>query len=84
MQLPSPLRLRCGAVQQCFQLNGVKGKIKNTGEKYNAWSIGSGYTYPLSKRTLVYGSINYGDGNKALSESSIDGYSCIFGMATSF
>lgn len=67
-----------------LQLNGVKGKIKNTGEKYNAWSIGSGYTYPLSKRTLVYGSINYGDGNKALSESSIDGYSCIFGMATSF
>ncbi len=32
-----------------LQLNGVKGKIKNTGEKYNAWSIGSGYTYPLSR-----------------------------------
>lgn len=67
-----------------LQLNGVKGKIKNTGEKYNAWSIGSGYTYPLSKRTLVYGSANYGDGKKALEDSTIDGYSVLFGMATSF
>lgn len=40
-----------------LQLNGVKGKILNDSDKYQAWSIGSGYTYPLSKRTLLYGSV---------------------------
>ena len=68
-----------------LQLNGVKGKLRIQEKSTNAWSIGSGYTYPLSKRTLVYGSINYGDlATKRSVESSIDGHSCIFGMATSF
>lgn len=67
-----------------LQLNGVKGKILNDGDKYQAWSIGSGYTYPLSKRTLVYGSVNYGQGGKALKHSNLDGFTTVFGMATTF
>ncbi|WP_300936331.1 porin, partial [Turicimonas muris] len=67
-----------------LQLNGVKGKILNDSDKYQAWSIGSGYTYPLSKRTLLYGSVNYGQGGKALKHSNLDGFTTVFGMATTF
>lgn len=67
-----------------LQLNGVKGKIKNTGAKYNAWSVGSAYTYPLSKRTLVYGGLAYGTAGKALKNSDLYGFTGVFGLATSF
>ncbi len=67
-----------------LQLNGVKGKIKDDGTKYSAWSVGSAYTYPLSKRTLLYGGVAYGNAYKALDGSDLDGYTAVVGMATSF
>lgn len=70
-----------------LQANAAKGKIEQTGDKYQLWSVGAAYTYPLSKRTLLYGSVNYGQTGKALKRdknSELYGLTTVFGMATSF
>lgn len=81
-----------------LQANGVMGKIKDNGHKYNAWSLGTAYTYPLSKRTLLYSFAGYGQTGKALKKnysgsggpngdfpnSELSGFVATAGMATTF
>ncbi|WP_217984011.1 porin [Turicimonas muris] len=53
-----------------FLLGELDGTMKdaakraNLDTKYRAWNIDAGYTYPLSKRTYVYGFAGYSDGSK--------------------
>ena len=72
------------------------GKLKNkttlqadVEDKYDVWSIGAGYTYPVSKRTLVYAGAAYGDAGKALKSRAsrdfdLSGWNATVGMAHTF
>lgn len=50
--------------------NYAHGKSNATSEKYNIWSAGTAYEYPLSSRTLVYLYGGYGKANKLLNSGS--------------
>ena len=50
--------------------NYAHGKSNSTNEKYNIWSAGTAYEYPLSNRTLVYLYGGYGKANKLLNTGS--------------
>jgi predicted porin len=67
------------------------GKLKDAGveqDKYSVWSVGAAYTYPLSKRTLVYSYAGYGQTYKALkkanADSGLSGYVVSLGLRHSF
>ena len=53
-----------------FLLGKLDGTMKDAFKsadldtKYRSWNIDAGYTYPLSKRTYVYGFAGYSDGGK--------------------
>lgn len=71
-----------------LQTQGAIGKIKDTGAKYNAFSVGAAYLYPLSKRTTVYADAAYGTTGKAFkdynSESQLSGWTGTVGMSHAF
>jgi predicted porin len=74
-----------------FALEGnyAFGKLKDSDlaqDKYSAWSVGAAYTYPLSKRTLVYSYAGYGETDKALKvkDSSLRGYVASVGLRHAF
>jgi predicted porin len=74
-----------------FALEGnyAFGKLKDSDlaqDKYSAWSVGAAYTYPLSKRTLVYSYAGYGETDKALKvkDSDLRGYVVSLGLRHSF
>lgn len=72
------------------QVNYAFGKFKDSGldqEKYNALSFGGLYTYPLSKRTLVYGFAGYSQTGKALKRDSagdLRGWATTVGLRHAF
>jgi predicted porin len=52
-------------------LFGKNDGIKNAEDDRRAWTVGAGYDYPLSKRTVVYGYAGYGDGSKTLDNAKL-------------
>lgn len=94
--------LKKGATQNAFSLSAsakvaggtamlqgqyAKGKIKDNDAKYNVWSVGAAYLYPLSKRTTAYASVGYGqtgDSLKKYSESGLYGWTTTIGMSHNF
>lgn len=74
-----------------LQGNYAFGKSKDEGvdqAKYSNWSVGTAYTYPVSKRTTVYGYAGYGETDKALKavdkDSGLAGYAVALGVKHSF
>ena len=60
---------------------------KEDTDKYRAWNIGANYTYPLSKRTAVYGYAGYSDGAKWLKDvdsGKYNGWAVGTGLVHSF
>lgn len=67
----------------------AKDVVKTSGydTKYRAWNIDAGYTYPLSKRTYVYGFAGYTDGAKAYADvenGKFNGWSVGTGLVHKF
>lgn len=71
-----------------LQSQGAIGKIKDTNAKYNSWSVGAAYLYPLSKRTLVYFDAAYGGTGKAFkaydADSQLAGWNATVGLGHTF
>lgn len=68
-----------------LQGNWAIGKYKATNEKYNLWSVGTAYQYPISKRTMVYSYAGYGQANKMLKEESdFNSWTVTFGINHKF
>lgn len=56
-------------------------------DKYRAFNIDAGYTYPLSKRTKVYGFAGWSDGAKAynnVEKGAWNGWTVAAGLVHSF
>jgi predicted porin len=61
------------------------GEVETASDKYNVWSVGAAYTYPLSKRTLLYAQAAYGESGKALKQrNELKGWNTTLGMSHSF
>lgn len=103
IDLPDGVALRKGANQHALSLSisaplaggtfmlqsqGAIGKIKDINEKYNSWSVGAAYLYPLSKRTLLYVDAAYGGTGKAFkaynSQSELAGWNATVGIGHTF
>ena len=69
-----------------FQTQGALGKLKDTGEKYNSFSLGAAYLYPLSKRTTLYTQAGWGTTGKAFKkyDSGLGGWAATFGLGHNF
>lgn len=67
-----------------LQSQGAIGKIEDTDSKYNAWSVGAAYLYPLSKRTLVYFHTTYGETGRGLKEYVSYGWAATMGLGHTF
>jgi len=69
LSLSAPLGGGTAYLQSQFAFGKLHSKElfadPNMSDKYNMWSVGAAYTYPLSKRTLVYAGAAYGDAGKA-------------------
>lgn len=74
LSLSAPLGGGTAYLQSQFAFGKLHSKDQfkdaNMSDKYNMWSIGAAYTYPLSKRTLVYGGAAYGDAGKAFKSAN--------------
>ena len=68
--------------------NYAHGKSNETKEKYNIWSAGTVYEYPVSNRTLVYTYAGYGKANKLLNtadfRSTFNSWTLCLGVNHSF
>lgn len=69
-----------------FQTQGALGKLKDTGEKYNSYSVGAAYLYPLSKRTTLYTQAGWGTTGKAFKkyDSGLGGWAATVGLGHNF
>ena len=69
-----------------FQTQGALGKLKDTGEKYNSYSLGAAYLYPLSKRTTLYTQAGWGTTGKAFKkyDSGLGGWAATVGLGHNF
>lgn len=71
-----------------LQTQGAIGKLKDTNEKYNSYSVGAAYLYPLSKRTTLYTQGGWGHLGKAFKQyqeaSELGGWSFTVGMGHTF
>lgn len=68
-----------------LQGNYAHGKVNQTKEKYNIWSAGTVYEYPLSNRTLLYAYGGYQNSNKFLnSNPAFNSWTTSFGISHSF
>lgn len=71
-----------------LQTQGALGKLKDTDEKYNSYSVGAAYLYPLSKRTTLYTQAGWGHIGKAFrnyrESAELGGWSVTFGMGHNF
>ena len=69
-----------------FQTQGALGKLKDTGEKYNSYSLGAAYLYPLSKRTTLYTQAGWGTMGKAFKkyDSGLGGWAATVGLGHNF
>lgn len=69
-----------------FQTQGALGKLKDTGEKYDSYSVGAAYLYPLSKRTTLYAQAGWGTTGKAFKkfDSGLGGWAATVGLGHNF
>lgn len=71
-----------------LQTQGAVGKLKDTNEKYNSYSVGAAYLYPISKRTTLYTQAGWGQIGKAFKNyreaSELGGWSVTVGMGHNF
>lgn len=71
-----------------FEGNYAHGKSNHSGKKYNIWSAGTAYEYPVSKRTLTYVYGGYGKANKLLNtdeyKSAFNSWTVCLGVSHSF
>lgn len=92
VSLSAPLGGGTAYLQSQFAFGKLdqKGDMLNqASDKYRIWSVGAAYTYPLSKRTLVYAGAAYGQSGKALNTAEgrkldLTGWNGTVGVSHSF
>lgn len=68
-----------------LQGNYAHGKVNNLDKKYNIWSLGGVYEYPLSNCTLIYTYAGYGKANNFWKESSVfNSWTACIGISHNF
>jgi predicted porin len=82
----TPLWKGTAYLQGQYAFGKIKGgDVLTNSDKYNVWSVGAAYTYPLSKRTILYGQAAYGESGKALKQrDELKGWNTTVGMSHSF
>ncbi len=73
-------------LQGQFAFGKMKDQLlEGTKADFNTWSVGLAYTYPISKRTMLYADVAYGDTGKAMRVANeLRGWNATIGMAFEF
>ncbi len=73
-------------LQWQYAFGKIKDKLAVSGsDDFTSWSIGAAYTYPLSKRTLLYADVAYGDAGKAMKTAyDMRGWNATVGICHNF
>ncbi|MCD8339407.1 MAG: porin [Burkholderiales bacterium] len=73
-------------LQWQYAFGKVKDKLLTSGtDSFISWSIGAAYTYPISKRTLLYADVAYGNTGKFMKVvDDLRGWNATIGMSHNF
>ena len=80
-----PLEYKVFGGEWKLQGNYAHGKVNEDNKKYNIYSVGTVYEYPLSMRTQLYAYAGYGKANKYLkNDGDFNSWTACLGISHNF